>query len=227
MDALRDWRGRILGATGGALLAPVAIVCAALVVGVGGGGLGALSRVVTGADGPALATVSPTQGERTVDRAGRLLARVAPERHPTRAARSTARARRGSARRPAAPAPVRRTTTTAPATGGPTFTPSRPQRSAPAPATTAPAATAPAPAAATPAPVATTGPVASAPAATATPVPAVTAVPVPAGTATPLRKAGDGLVAVTEQVPLVGRPVGQVVDGVVDVVGGVLHPAQP
>jgi hypothetical protein len=67
-------------------------------------------------------------------------------------------------------------------------------------------------------PIRTPAPTAEAPAPASTPAPAVT--PAPARTASPVRQLGDGVKTVTDQVPMAGPPVGQVVDLLVDTIDG-------
>jgi hypothetical protein len=100
MDLLRDWRRRTFGAAAGAVIAPVAIVLAALAVGVGGGGLTGLRSIGQAVSGPGVNPVAPSAASDrdTADEAGRLLTRVRPERRRAR------RSGRGGA--PTAGAPV-------------------------------------------------------------------------------------------------------------------------
>ncbi|MEJ7892150.1 MAG: hypothetical protein WKF94_05880 [Solirubrobacteraceae bacterium] len=75
MDLLSQWRRRSYGAAAAAVIAPVAIIGAALAVGLGGSGLaglGSLSQAIGGPELPAIAPLAP----RRTDDAGRLLARV-------------------------------------------------------------------------------------------------------------------------------------------------------
>jgi hypothetical protein len=183
MDLLRDWRRRTFGAAIGAVVAPAAIIAAALAVGIGGGGLGSIRSIGQALSGPQLPEIAPAAPEdRTADDAGRLLARVRPARHGRSRGTATARTRRtGATRTPATI--IRRPSPTA--TTGPVRT-----------RTPAPTAQAPAPAA----------------------TPAPTATPVPARTPSPVRQLGDGVKTITDQVPVAGPPVGQVVDLLVDTI---------
>jgi len=184
MDLLQDWRRRTFGAAVGAVIAPAAIIAAALAVGIGGGGLGSIRSIGQALSGPQLPAIAPGRDDRTADEAGRLLARVRPARERRRRAMATERRRTAAAGTPV------QTVTRRPAPGaGPLTTPIR---------TPAPTAQAPAPA--------------------GTPAPAAT--PAPARTPSPVRQLGDGVKTVTNQVPVAGPPVGQVVDLLVDTIDG-------
>jgi hypothetical protein len=120
MDLLREWRRRLLGGAAAAVTVPIAIVGAALAVGVGGfGGLGALGQALTG---PQVPTVEPLAagGRPTAEDAGRLLTLAAADAAGVAAERAEAR-----------PAPARRRSTRRPGSGGrpqatPTPRPTRP-----------------------------------------------------------------------------------------------------
>jgi hypothetical protein len=149
MDLLRDWRRRTYGAAVGAVVAPAAIIAAALAVGIGGGGIGGIRSIGQALSGPQLPQIAPAgRGDRVpADEAGRLLARVGP---------SATRRR----------SPLIRRGTTSPASGGGGAT-QRPSSDSgpsagvrpPQPVTQAPAPTATAPPPATPAPTRTPSPV--------------------------------------------------------------------
>jgi hypothetical protein len=86
MDLLQDWRRRTAGAVAGAVIVPVALVVAALAVGVGGGGLGGLRALGQIVHGPPAPRVSATAGHRpsAATDAARLLEAVRPGRLPRR-----------------------------------------------------------------------------------------------------------------------------------------------
>jgi hypothetical protein len=132
----------------GALVAPVAIIAAALAVGIGGGGLTGIRSIGQALSGPQLPQIAPAASDERgpADEAGRLLARVGPTAARQRAERAAAAPDTtpgggGGTRLPAS-------------TPGPTAGTRPPQPASPAPA---PAATA-APSA-TPAPAQTPSPV--------------------------------------------------------------------
>jgi hypothetical protein len=67
MEALGYWRRRAFGAAGATVIAPAAVILAALAVGVGGGGLkgiGSLGQALTGPELPVAAASEATQSER-------------------------------------------------------------------------------------------------------------------------------------------------------------------
>jgi hypothetical protein len=195
MDLLRHWRRRTFGAAAGALIVPIAIVAAALAVGVGGGGLGGLRSIGQAFNGPKLPDVAPSAARGAAADAGRLLSRVA--RNPRRGRGTSAGASPSLGGTQVAAAP---TTSTGQGPAA-TQTPST-QTQTQTESTTRP-------------PVSSNPP----PAATAAPTqPPVT----PAATPTPsvLRQVGDNLKKVTDQVPVAGAPVGGVVDLLVDTVDG-------
>ena len=179
MDLLRHWRRRVFGAAASAVIVPVAVLLAALAVGVGGGGIGSLGALGQAFAGPELPEGGPPQGgvggRDTADEAGRLLARV--QRAETRA--STPAQRRAAERR-------RRTNGAGPQRTGTTNPPDRPGAADPEP---------------TPAPSAAPQP---APAPTPTPTPST------------VRQVGDQVHEVTDPIPVVGPPAGEVVDLIVD-----------
>jgi hypothetical protein len=76
MDLLRHWRRGTFGVAAGALVAPVAILLAALAVGIGGGGLAGLGSLSQALTGPDLPGVEPVAQRRPARDSGRLLARV-------------------------------------------------------------------------------------------------------------------------------------------------------
>ncbi|HVL97170.1 MAG TPA: hypothetical protein VM266_15050 [Solirubrobacteraceae bacterium] len=104
MDLLSDWRRRTFGAAAGAVVAPVAIVLAAVAVGIGGGGLRGIGAVGQAVHGPVDPRVAPAPGARNRDaaeEAGRLLTRMqARERVARPAARRPASAPTPAVRRP-------------------------------------------------------------------------------------------------------------------------------
>jgi len=180
MDLLRHWRRRVFGAAASAVIVPVAVLLAALAVGVGGGGLGNLGALGQAFAGPELPGPGPLPGgggRDTADEAGRLLARVQRD----EAEASTPAERRAAARRRTSSGGPRRTGTTNP--------PRDPGGSA------------------TPTP--TPGP---APSAAPQPTPA----PSPTPTPSTVRQVGDQVHEVTDPIPVVGPPTGEVVDLIVD-----------
>ncbi|MEA2170552.1 MAG: hypothetical protein QOF76_3852 [Solirubrobacteraceae bacterium] len=194
MDLLRHWRRRTFGAAAGALIVPVAIVAAALAVGLGGGGLGGLASIGQALNGPKLPSGAPSTARAHAGEAGRILRRV-----------------RGGGRTIGANAPA--ATSAAPATGA-----------APGGGSNGTPGGVP-----TPNPTATTGPVKT-PTPGRTPVPIRTPIPtqatapppVVASTPTPsvIRQVGDSVKGITNQVPVVNQPAGQVVDLLVQTVEG-------
>ena len=150
MDLLRDWRRRTFGAAMGAVVAPTAIIAAAIAVGIGGGGLGGIRSIGQALSGPQLPQIAPAapSDSGTADEAGRLLARVGPSRERRRAAAAALRRATlpgtgrdvGSSARCRPPAPARG------------VAPARPDGPCPAPAATAAPTATPAPAR-TPSPV--------------------------------------------------------------------------
>ncbi len=195
MDLLRHWRRRTFGAAAGALVAPVAIVAAALTVGIGGGGLNALGSIGQAVSGPDLPPVMPARTRGTAAEAGSLLASVRPRPARPRTQPSLLRA---DAPAPRAPSAIRRSVPTA--AGGPVATAPPPLRAS----VTRPAAGA--------APQTPARP--SAPVATSTVAP----------TASVVEQLGNGVKGVTDQVPVVGKPVGQVVDQLVNTVDALVPP---
>src|SRR3954451_12493748 len=194
MDLLRHWRRRTFGAAAGALIAPVAIVAAALAVGIGGGGLGGLGSIGQALNGPKLPDVAHDRSRGPAKGAGRVLARL--RRQNQLRARAGGPATLSGAQVAAAPSP---------GAGAP---PTSRQNSQPTRSHTQ----------------TTTGrPVASNPPATSTPAPQA---PAPAPTPTPslVRQVGDSVKQVSDQVPVAGPPVGDVVDLLVDTVDGLGKP---
>jgi hypothetical protein len=197
VHVLRDLRRRTLGATAGAVIAPLAILAAAVALGVGGGGLGGLGSIGQAITGPEPPDVTPVVARERApaDEAGRLLTRVSRRERRAAAPRGAARGRSTSpVAAPSAPAPARNGGAGDRRPDDPTTTPVR-----------APAGGAPAPAA-PPAPIAT---------------------PVPARTPSVVRQVGDGVKQVTDRVPVAGQPVGQVVDQLVETVDGLPNPLDP
>jgi hypothetical protein len=179
MGFAEAWRRRVLAAAGAGAAGPVLVVGAALLVGVGGGGLGgvgALSQVLEGPRVP-LAVTDPDAGRRPGERdTERLLASVRP---------GPARAGHGGA--------------TAPGGGGD----GRGRRRDGGDGGSGP------------------DPVAPPPAAPPAPAPAPPAGPSPAPPSEPsslVRQVGDQVTAVTDPVPIIGPPAGQVVDTLVEAV---------
>jgi hypothetical protein len=192
MDLLRHWRRRTFGAAAGALIAPVAIVAAALAVGIGGGGLGGLKSIGQAFGGPDLPRVGPSRG--SASDAGKLLSNV------------NRRARRdggGGAGTPSLSGAQVASAPTSSSGGGSTPTQGAgqtPPLSSETESTTRP------PGGSNPPPATT--PVATTPPAQPTPTPSL------------VRQVGDGVKQVTDQVPVAGQPVGDVVDLLVDTVDG-------
>jgi hypothetical protein len=184
MDLLKDWRRRIFGAAAGAVVTPVAILLAALAVGVGGGGLrgiGSVSQAFQGPEAPAIAPAEGSRNRAAAEESGRLLTRVQrqAERAQRRAA-ARAKGRGDNPRRPSAGAPG--------GTGGRPPTSGRPGTTgAPSPG--------------------------GSPAPQPQPQP-----PAPQPTPTPgtIREVGEQVKQVTDPVPVVGPPAGEVVDLIVD-----------
>jgi hypothetical protein len=177
MDLLRHWRRRLLGGAAAAVIAPLAVLIAALAVGVGGGGigsLGALGQAFAGPELPDAGPVAAAGGRDAAAEAGRLLARAQP---PNRAAPAATQA-------PATAPDARRRATTPRRTGS----------------TNPP------------------GPGKGTPQRPSSPAPAATPQPTPQPTPSPstVRQVGNTIHQVTDPVPVVGPPAGEVVDLIVD-----------
>lgn len=183
MDLLLQWRRRLYGAAAGAVIAPVAIFVAVLVVGFGGGGLdglGALRQAISGPELPRAQTLARSPRR---DDPGRLLARVRRQADAAAGAGATAGGGAGTAGAgtggapgggPGGATPVATVAPgggTVPGGGGPDPTPpTEPEPPAPTP-----------------------------------------------GPDGPIRGVADQVTQITDQVPIAGQPVGDVVDGLVDV----------
>lgn len=186
MDLLRHWRRRAFGAAASAVIVPVAIVLAALAVGVGGGGLGGLGALGQAFDGPQLPDVGPLPGDDgrdAADESGRLLARAQRERSSS--SPPARRAGPGTRRREIPSGRDRQTATVRP--------PRSPGGSAP-------------------------------PAATPTPAPTPAPAPQPTPTPSTVRQVGDRVKEVTDPVPVVGPPAGEVIDLIVETAEGLPLP---
>ena len=145
MDLERSWRRKIFQATGAGIVAPSAVVAAAIAVGVGGGGIRGLGSLGQTLRGPAIPVAEASEPAPTPAASERLLERaIRRESATTRAVRTAARKRRreqqARARRRArkrtstapqatagVPAPTAAVT---PTQGGATATPPPPQPSA-------------------------------------------------------------------------------------------------
>ena len=152
MQLLRAWRRRAFGAALGAVVAPVAIVGAALAVGLGGGGLDALGALGQAFDGPRLPAAAPLTRPGDARDTGRLLAQV------RRDAAATTVAPNGSTTVTTDPTGTGTTGTDTPAPGagfdpgGGTPPTTQPQATPPPAATVVPPTTPP-PVAETPSPI--------------------------------------------------------------------------
>ena len=183
MDLLLQWRRRLYGAAAGAVIAPLAILVAVLVVGFGGGGLDGLGALRQAISGPELPRTQALAQPRRRDEPGRLLARVRRQADAAAGAGATGGADPGApGTGPTAPgggpggavpvATVAPGGRTVPGGGGPDPTPPPQQPEPPAPT------------------------------------------PAPSG---PIRDVADQVTQITDQVPIAGQPVGEVVEGLVDV----------
>lgn len=186
MQWLREWRRRAFGAAIGAVVAPAAILGAALAVGLGGGGLGALGALGQALDGPQLpeSALLPRPGD--TRGTGRLLAQVRDA---------------GAAAGPAAAG--------GPSAAGPTSGATNDGGTVPTGTDFDPGAgNAPPtdPAGTPPPPVATTVP----------------DTPPPVATESPARQVADSVRTVTDQLPVIGAPAGELVGGVADTVDTLL-----
>lgn len=186
MDLLSEWRRRSSEAALGAVVAPLAILVAGLAVGLGGGGFGGFGALRQAIEGPKLPSVTPLSQQRKRDDAGRLLARVRRDGRGRGAAAASADG--GGGGRDTSPR-----TPTAPGDSGGDGPSS---------------------------PVAVVDPgggtgVPGAPVPTAPPSEPTDPQP-PAEPSGPIHQTGEVVTDITDGVPVVGEPVGQVVDGLAD-----------